>query len=57
MDQERAELAGWDEKQKLYHLKLQLEKTAREAYRMCTDEERSTYDTSINALRKRFESV
>ena len=55
--QERAELAGWDEKQKLYHLKLQLEKTAREAYRMFTDEERSTYDTSINALRKRFESV
>ena len=29
----------------------------REAYRMFTDEERSTYDTSINALRKRFESV
>lgn len=52
--QERAKFAGWDEKDQLYHLKLLLEKTALETFRMLPDSEKSDIQAAISALQKRF---
>ena len=53
--QERAKYAGWSESDQLYHLKLCLDKTALDVYRMLPDGEKKTIDLAILALRKRFQ--
>ena len=52
--EERAKLAGWSSEQKLYHLKLHLDKTALQVFRMLPEAERKSYDEAIKALKKRF---
>lgn len=51
---ERAKIAGWEEEQQLYHLKLHLEKTAREVFRMLPEQDRNDFNRAVTALRKRF---
>lgn len=55
--EERAKLAGWSNEQKLYHLKLHLDKTALQVFRMLPESERKSYDETIKALKKRFRPV
>ena len=51
--QERAKYAGWSESDQLYHLKLCLDKTALDVYRMLPDSKK--IDLAILDLRKRFQ--
>ena len=51
---ERAEFAGWSESDQLYHLKLLLDKTALDVFRMLPDSEKSGVEVVVAALRKRF---
>ena len=54
---ERARVAGWSEQQKLFQLKVHLEKTAEHTVRMLPEEEKDSYDRVVVALKKRFLSV
>lgn len=55
--EERAKLAGWNKEQKLYQLKLHLDLTALQVFRMLPEAERTSYDEAIKALKKRFRPV
>ena len=55
--EERAGLAGWSEAQKLHQLKLLLEKTALNAFRVFAKEDKETYEKAKAALKNRFWSV
>ena len=52
--QERAKFAGWDEDNQLYFLKLLLDKTTLETFRMLSDSDKSGIEAAISALRWRF---
>ena len=54
--QERAKFAGWSESDQLYHLKLHLDKTALDVFRMLPDSEKLQINSAISALQKRFQS-
>lgn len=51
---ERARFASWSAKDQLYQLKLRLDKTALDVFRMLPDSECDTIDNAIQALKKRF---
>ena len=51
---ERAKIAGWTGEQQLYQLKVHLEKTAGEVFRMLPETDRENLDDAVSALRKRF---
>ena len=51
---ERADFAGWSESDQLYHLKLSLDKTALDVFRMLPDSDKSGVEVVVAALRKRF---
>ena len=47
---ERAIFAGWSSEEKLYQLKVHLDKTALNIFRMLPDQDRDTFDTAVSAL-------
>ena len=51
---ERAKFAGWTAEEQLYQLKLHLDKTALDVFRMLPDGERNTIECAVTALEKRF---
>jgi hypothetical protein len=51
---ERAKFASWTREEQLYQLKLHLDKTALDVFRMLPDEERDTIESAVTALKKRF---
>lgn len=53
--QERAKIAGWNMEHQIYQLKLHLEKTAADVFRMLPDSDKSDFNKAVNALRKRFQ--
>ena len=55
--EERAQLAGWTDETKLCQLKLHLEKTAAQAFRMLPVSERQDYKSAAESLRKRFRPI
>ena len=55
--EERSLVAGWSEEQKKYRLKMHLDKTAFQAYRMLPEETKGSYSAMVKALRKRFRPV
>ena len=55
--EERAYVARWTAEQKLCQLKAHLKKTALQMFRLLSEDERSTYDKAIKALRKRFKPI
>ena len=55
--EERAKLAGWTEEQCVYQLKVHLEKTALQAFRMLPDGDKTSYTAAVEALKKRFQPV
>ena len=55
--EERAKLAAWSAEQKLYQLKMHLEKYALQVFHVMPEEERKSYTTVVNKLKERFRSV
>ena len=55
--EERAFVARWTAEQKLCQLKAHLNKTALQMFRLLSEDERSTYDKAVQALRKRFKPI
>ena len=55
--EERARIASWSADQQLYQLKMHLEGTALQVFRMLPDEERSTYNSAVQKLKKRFRPI
>ncbi len=55
--QEKAVFAGWTPSDQLYQLKLHLDKTALDIFRMLPDVEKSCATSVIAALKKRFRST
>ena len=55
--EERGKIACWSPEQKLYQLKLHLDGTAREVFRMLPESDRASLDRAIAALKKRFKPV
>ena len=51
---ERAEIAGWTAEHQLYQLKVHLDHTASDVFRMIPESERDTFDKAVVALRKCF---
>ena len=51
---ERARFASWSAEDQLYQLKLHLDKTAMDVFRMLPDAESSNIESAITALGKRF---
>ena len=51
---ERAKVAGWDAEHQLYQLKVHLDQTAGDVFRMIPETERDTFDKAVAALGKRF---
>ena len=54
---ERARICGWTPEQQLYHIKLLLDRTAAEVFRMLPEEDRSDFDKAVSALGQRFKPV
>ena len=54
---ERARICGWTPEQQLYHMKLLLDRTAAEVFRMLPEEDRSDFDKAVSALGQRFKPV
>ena len=57
MFEERAGLAGWSKDQRLYQLKVHLQCTALQVFRMMPEQERKEYDTAVKRLKERFHPV
>ena len=57
MADERAVFAGWTPKEKLYHLKIHLDKIALDVFRMLPDAARDSFEHAVEALRKCFKSM
>ena len=55
--EERATLAGWPKDQRLYQLKVHLERTALQVFRMLPEQERKEYDAAVKKLKERFRPV
>ena len=55
--EERAGLAGWSKDQRLYQLKVHLERTALQVFRIMPEQERKEYDTAVKRLKERFRPV
>ncbi len=55
--QERASVSGWSEEQKLYQLKLHLDKTAAEVFRVLPGEEKNSFKMAMESMKKRFQPV
>ena len=55
--EERAQFAGWKPEQKLYRLKVQLDKTAQQIVKMMPDDERKSFDKVVAHLKKRFRPI
>ena len=55
--EECAKMCKWDEEQKLFQLKLHLQKTAEHVVCMMPAERRKEYDCVVDVLRKRFRSL
>ena len=55
--EDRAKVAGWSPEQSLYQLKCHLSKTALQAFRLFSKEEKAQYPSAIKAMKKRFTSV
>ena len=51
---ERAKVAGWTTEHQLYQLKVHLDQTANDVFRMIQETERDTFDKAVAALGKRF---
>ena len=54
---ERARICGWTPEQQLYHMKLLLDRTAAEVFRMLSEEDRSDFDKAVSSLGQRFKPV
>ena len=52
--EERSQVAGWTRKQKLCQLKLHLDCTVSDVFRMLPEEDSKHFDKALAALRKRF---
>lgn len=48
-------MTGWSDTQKLYQLKLHLDKTVRETFRMFSEVDRGNYTAAVAALWKRLD--
>ena len=57
MFEERAGLAGWSKDQRLYQLKVHLQCTALQVFRILPEQERKEYDTAVKRLKERFHPV
>ena len=55
--EERGKIACWTPEQQLYQLKLHLDGTAREVFRMLPELDRASLDRAVTALKKRFKPV
>ena len=55
--EERSKLAGWSEEHKLYHLKMSLDKSAFQTYRLLPASVKTSYSTTVDALKERFRPV
>ena len=55
--EERAKVMGWNDEQKLFQLKTNLEKTAEHAVRMLSEKEKMSYESVVAALQNRFHSL
>lgn len=55
--EERAQFAGWKPEQKLYRLKVHLDKTAQQIVKMMPDDERKSFDKVVDHLKKRFRPI
>ena len=55
--EERAKLAGWTEEQRVYQLKVHLEKIALQAFQMLPEGDKTSYTAAVEALKKRFQPV
>ena len=51
---ERAEIAGWTAEYQLYQLKVHLDHTASDVFRMIPGSDQDTFDKAVVTLRKRF---
>ena len=51
---ERAKVAGWTTEHQLYQLKVHLDQTASDVFRMIPETERDTFEKAVAALGKRF---
>ena len=55
--EERAYLAGWSEEHKLYQLKMHLERTALQIFRMMPESSRKVYKEAVEYLKGRFKPI
>ena len=55
--EDRARVAGWSSEQSLYQLKCHLAKTALQAFRVLSKEEKLDYKRAVAAMKKRFTCV
>ena len=55
--EERSKLAGWSEEHQCYYLKMSLDKTAFQMYRLLPDDVKASYSATVEALKKRFKPV
>ena len=51
---EKASVIGWADEHKLYQLKVHLDQTAKDVFRLIPAEEKETFDKAVAALGKRF---
>ena len=55
--EERSKLVGWSEEHKRYHLKMSLDKTAFQTYRLLPKTVKASYADTVDALKKRFHPI
>ena len=55
--EEHSKLAGWSEEHRRYHLKMSLDKTAFQTYRLLPDNVKGSYSATVEALKTRFKPV
>ena len=55
--EERAVLAGWEDKQKLHQLKFLLAKTALRVFEMLPESRRTAYASAVESLKNRFRPI
>ena len=55
--EERSKIVGWSEEHQRYHLKMSLDKTAFQTYRLLPDDVKSSYAATVSALKSRFKPV
>ena len=55
--EEHSNIVGWSEEHQRYHLKMSLDKTAFQTYRLLPDDIKTSYAATVNAPRSRFKPV